>query len=104
MTDDPLTIAFAVLVGTVATARLTRLIVHDTYPPAAWLRDRWRALVRNGEWSNLVDCHWCAAPYVAAVVLAAALLSDLAAWWWIIAGWLAGSYAAAYIVEHDDRE
>ena len=85
-----------------ATARLTRLITADEYPPSAWLRTKWDALTRDGKWSLLVHCHWCASPYVAAVVLATGELSDYHYVWWLICGWLAGSYVAAMVVERDE--
>lgn len=91
----------AVIVGVLATARLTRLLVFDTLPPVIWLRDRYRAYTHDGPWSKLVDCGYCAAPWFGAGVLAAGELSDYAYWWWIICGWLAGSYVAAIVVAYD---
>lgn len=95
------TIVCAVIVGVMATARLTRLVVFDTYPPMAWIRNQWRRLVGNSEWSKLVDCPYCAAPYLAAGVLAAGELSDYGLWWWIVCGWLGASYVAAIVVRFD---
>lgn len=97
-------IVAAVIVGILSAARLTRLLVDDSWPPSAWARDRWRVLVRDGKWSDLVDCAFCAAPYFTAGVLATALWSDLAQWWWIINGWLAASYIASMIVVRDTPE
>jgi hypothetical protein len=97
-------IVAAVVVGVLAAARLTRLICFDSYPPSAWLRDRWRKWTKDGKWAGLVDCPYCAAPYCAAAVLAAGEVSDYAYWWWIFCGWLAGSYLAAIVVVFDGEE
>lgn len=55
-----------------ATYRLTRLVVEDTFPPVAWVRDRltgdepgvarWR---RVPDWVGaLVSCTWCSSVWV----------------------------------------
>lgn len=94
--------AVAVLVGIVASARLTRLVVHDTFPPVQWLVDQYIKLIRGNEkWSTLVECHWCIAPWIIAPNLAWAVLSELHWSWWVFNGWLAAAYAASWIVEHD---
>lgn len=100
----PLGLIFATVVGVLGTARLTRLVVDDSYPPAAWLRDRWRRLTRDGPWAELVDCAFCAAPYIAAPNLAWAVLSDLHWSWWLVNGWLAAAYSASMIVVRDTPE
>lgn len=52
------------------TWRATRLVTTDTFPPVKWVRDR-----IGPEWlSDLVTCHWCASPYLAALVVG---LTDL---------------------------
>jgi len=89
----------AVVVGVISVARLTRLLVIDSYPPVAWVRNKWREITNDGPWSELVDCPYCAAPWFALPILAWAYLSDLHASWWIFNGWLAAAYVAAYIVD-----
>jgi hypothetical protein len=84
-----------------STARLTRLVVFDGYPPMAWARNRWRVVTRDGEWSKLVDCGYCAAPYLAAGVLAWGHWTSWNFWWWAVNGWLAVSYLAAIVVARD---
>lgn len=93
----------ALIACTIASARLTRLIVHDRYPPAAWLRIQWDKLTHDGPWSELVHCNYCAAPYCSAAL-----------WWplyatmhwpfgWYIAAlvWFGMAYLAAIIVSYD---
>lgn len=92
----------ACVVGVLSTARLTRLVTQDSFPPAAWLRIKWDTLTKDGPWSTLVHCHFCFSPYAGAVVLATAILTELHPWWWIINGWLAGAYVASIIVERDE--
>lgn len=94
----------AVIAGTLGTARATRLIVDDQYPPSAWLRNKWRELTNDGPWATLIDCAFCAAPYIAAINLAYAVLSDLHWSWWLLNGWAAVSYAASIVVVRDTPE
>jgi hypothetical protein len=99
-------IAFGVLGG----ARLTRLIVHDHYPPAEAVREWWVRLTwdeennKEGRWGLLATCHWCASPYVFAIVIASAYFSHMHWFWWLFWGWLAGSYLTAMVVEHDEKD
>ena len=101
---DTLTMIAAIVAGTLGTARATRLVVDDDYPPVVWLRDAWRRLTNDGPWATLVDCAFCAAPYLAAANLAWAILSDLHPAWWIVNTWLAVAYLAAIVVVHDTPE
>lgn len=91
----------AAAVGVLATARLTRLLVFDSYPPVAWMRAKWHSITKDGKWAMLVDCPYCAAPYFAAVVFGVGELTDYPTWWWIVCGWLAASYAASIVVAYD---
>lgn len=95
-------VVVAAIVGVLGTARLTRLIVADSYPPSVWLRIKWDTLTHDGPWSKLVHCAYCASPYIAAPNLAWAVLSDLHWSWWIFNGWLAASYVASLVVFWDE--
>lgn len=119
MTNDPLTLTAAFIVGVIATARAVRLLTHDHYPPAAALRRWWfnQTLAKGGwraGWVLLLSgeeghgCPFCAAPYVAAVNLAWALLAGVT-WdgfwsqaWWVVNAWAAVSYLAAMLVVRDE--
>lgn len=94
----------AAAVTIVAVARLTRLIVFDTYPPAAWVRNKWRDFTGESDWSKLVDCPYCAAPYLAAGVLAWGYFTDWQVAWWAFCIWLSVSYLAAILVVFDGDE
>lgn len=89
------------ILATGATARLTRLIVFDTYPPAAWVRVQWHRITRDGSWAKLVDCAYCAAPYVAAGILAWGYWTGWQTAWVIVCAWLTVSYLAAIWVRFD---
>lgn len=106
------TLVAAVIVGTLAVARATRLVTSDAYPPAEWLRTRWinatgsRTALQG--WAPLVTCPFCFAPYAAAVDLTWVLLAGLewGPWWssawWVVNLWAAVSYVAAMIVARDE--
>jgi hypothetical protein len=64
------------LLVTLVSYRLTRLVVDDAFPPVAWVRNRltgaesgvarWRLVP---EWvGDLVSCSWCASVWVSAGV------------------------------------
>jgi hypothetical protein len=92
----------AAIVGVLSAARLTRLLVADDFPPVVRVRIWWDGVTKDGSWSKLVRCPWCASPYISAIILAWALLSGLHWTWWVFNGWLAGSYAASMIAFHDE--
>jgi hypothetical protein len=93
---------FAFILLSLATARLTRLLVNDDWPPSTWFRIKWDTITKDGIWSKIVHCPWCASPYIAAILLAWAVLSNLHWSWWLFTGWLAVSYVASWIVFHDE--
>lgn len=94
--------AAAALVGVLSSARLTRLLVSDDFPPIVWFRTKWDGLTNDGSWSKIVHCMWCASPYFSAMILAWGVLSHLHWTWWVFNGWMAGSYIASWIVFHDE--
>ena len=105
----------AALVAVVGAARLTRLVVHDDYPPSMWLRTRWLRITSlrgvdgqrtgvEGPWSKLLTCHWCFGPWAFALVLLTAWATNLHVAWWVFWGWLAGSYLVSMTVERDEKD
>ena len=102
----------ALSVGLLGVARLTRVIVYDDFPPAAWVRIQWDKLVppRRGPWwrawNTLFHCWWCMGMWVAlACILWWAFLIPLhPAWmyaWWVFWGALALSYVATMVIVRD---
>jgi hypothetical protein len=98
----PLEILAAAVVGVLSAARITRLVVADTFPPSARLRMAYDKVTGDSEWSTLVHCPWCFGPWASAIVLAWGLLTDFHTPWWVFNGWLGGSYIASWIVFHDE--
>lgn len=113
MSDIHLLAAF--IIGTFSSARLTRLLVHDSLPPIVRLRNWYiRRTERKGYvdpngrmwgWDLLFRCHWCMSFWT--TILVAGLWFALAAlgWhevWWLGNGIMTAWYMAGIIVEHDD--
>lgn len=99
---------FAIIVGVLSIARLTRLLTLDTYPPVVWLRTWWDVKTdydpdspNEMSWGELFHCPWCMAPWVTIPVAAWGYYSDLNWAWWAFNGWLAAAYAAAWITTRD---
>lgn len=101
---EPWLIIPALLVAVFGAGRLARVITYDKFPPAAWARMVWDRITKDGAWSILAHCFWCATPWVMAVCLAWAWLSSLHWTWWLFWGWLGLSYIASMIVARDEPE
>lgn len=101
MPTDTWTWIAATVVAVLGTARLTRLVTEDEWPPAQWLRDRWVARTNGSGWEMLFLCPFCMAPYIAAATMLAGYFSDLHFLWWAFFGWLSVSYLAASYVARD---
>lgn len=94
----------AAVVGIVSSARLTRLVTQDSFPPAAWLRIKWDEKTDGTSWNVLFHCHWCMSFWTTLPIGLWAYLSNLHISWWIFNAILAGSYLAAMVVERDEVE
>jgi hypothetical protein len=110
--DPHFVLVLAIAVGILGSARLTRVITYDDYPPAEWVRERWTYLTRSrrhstperivpGAWSKLVTCWWCATPYVTAGCAAHGYFTSLHWSWWAVWGVLGASYVAAMVIARD---
>lgn len=107
------TSVIAILVGILGVARLTRVIVFDTFPPAVWWRIRWDRMVPKEKggwfelWNKLFHCWWCLSMWVALACIAWWVwLTPLhVAWalaWWVFWGALALGYIATMVIVRDD--
>lgn len=91
-----LVLAGAVLLGlgTLATARLTRLAIHDeiTEPARRWVL---RRLNPDREFdlkvAYLLDCGWCASVWVAGALAGATSVWWNQFWWWLVLSTLVAS-------------
>lgn len=97
------TLVAALVIGIVSVARTARLLIHDAFPPAMWLRARFvAALPPASKWAKLAECQFCLAPYLTAGMIGWAWVSDLHWTWWVVNGWWAASYFAAIVVSYDE--
>lgn len=94
----------AALVAILGVGRLVRVLTHDDFPPAIWGRIKWDTITKDGPWSKLAHCFWCATPWVMAVCIAWAYLSSLNWAWFLFWGWLGLSYVASMIIARDEPE
>ena len=101
------TLLLMVVTGLVALARATRLVVDDAYPPMERIR-AWYVNRTSEAWNPLVECPWCAAPYLAVPAVAwFAITYHFTDWtvntwiWWLVNGWAAASWLAAYLTLRD---
>lgn len=96
----------AILVAVFGVGRLTRVIVHDDFPPAMWWRDTWRKMTGDGPWSMLFLCWWCLSFWVALFCIGWFIAGYYIVWiawtWWIFWGALAVSYAATMVIVRDE--
>jgi len=102
--SDLVTLVLYIVVGVIASARITRLIVADDYPLVVRIRIWWDNHI-TGMWNKLLHCPWCFAPWTVLVVGFLAWLCDyygLQTVWFVVFGWFAASYAAAWVVYHDE--
>lgn len=96
----------AVIVAVVGSARLTRVVTHDDYPPSIAVRIWWDKLTKDGPWSKLVHCHWCFGPWAALLAILSFLIGSFwpitFALWWLFWGWLTLSYWTSQYVHFDE--
>lgn len=91
----------AMFVAVVCTARITRLITFDLFPPMVWLRGLWEKITRNGDWALLFFCGYCMGFWVACANVAWAYLSDFSTAWWIFNSAWTVAYLAPILMVHD---
>lgn len=105
--DRPLVLVLGIIVGVLALTRAVRLVVDDEYPPMTRVRE-WYCRHTSEDWNPLIECPWCAAPYLA--VPATAWFATLVAFptwtvnnwiWWLVNGWAAASWVAAFATVRD---
>lgn len=94
----------AFVVGTLSAGRITRLIVHDDFPPVVWLRIKWDDKTDGSGWNKLLHCHWCFSMWAAAPIGIWAWLSNLHTSWWVFNAIMAAAYVAPMIVERDQKD
>lgn len=94
----------AFVVGSLSAGRITRLIIHDTFPPIVWFRMKWDDKTDGNSWNTLFHCHWCLSFWVTLPIGLWAWFSHLDTAWWVFNGIMAASYVAPMIVERDQKD
>jgi hypothetical protein len=94
----------AFVVGVISSARLTRLITQDSFPPAAWVRAKWDDRTDGSSWNDLFHCHWCMSFWTTLPIGLWGWLSNFHVSWWVVNILLAGSYLNAMLVERDEKD
>lgn len=93
------------LVTIVSSARLTRVVTFDVFPPARWLRNTWGDIMDRHSLTRgyvvLLFCQWCFSFWATLAVVLWGYLSDFDEIWWIANGSLAASYLAAIFMTND---
>lgn len=94
------------LVAIASSARITRLLVWDSFAPAAWLRMKWDDATTdktgkpNG-WNLLFHCGYCMSFWVTIAVVLSGYFTDWHPIWWLVNACFAGSYLAAILMAND---
>lgn len=95
----------AVAVVTVmSAARLTRLATYDSFPPTAWLRDKYADATDGTKWQILAYCPYCASFWLTLLVVGSGWLSDWHTAWWLFNATMGASYLAAIAMVLDQDE
>ena len=91
------------LLGALATARLTRLVTTDriTQAPRSWLLSK---LKDDGLAAYLVVCDWCASVYVGTALAAAGAAYGAWPWAWTPVVAMSFSYVAGHLASREGME
>lgn len=100
MPDTMLEFITGLVVASIATGRIVRLVVDDDWPPIVWARN-WYVRRVPDNWAELVVCPFCVAPYVAAINMSWAFLSGMDTLWWFANTLAAVAYLAAIVNVRD---
>lgn len=92
---------FVAIVTITSSARITRLVAVDSFPPIVRFRMGWDRLTNDGEWSILFHCLYCFSFWATALVIGTGIWSDFHPAWWIVNSIFGASYLAAYVVRFD---
>lgn len=98
-------ILLTIAVAVVGVARLTRIAVYDSFPPAVAFRTLWQKWTDGTGWEKLAVCWWCFSVWVAALAVGWYIAGLFVAWimvaWWIFWGTLALAYLAPMLIVRD---
>jgi len=89
------------VVAVLSSARLTRLLTVDKFPPIKWLRNKYEDATDGSDWQLLTLCGYCMAVWTTPLVVGAGYLSDWHTAWWLVNGTLGASYLSAIVMAYD---
>lgn len=89
------------LVTITSTARITRLLTFDLFPPIRWARDKFAERTDGSDWQLIAFCPYCMSFWVGAAVIGTGWLSDWHTAWWLINAVFGSSYLAAMLMVAD---
>lgn len=89
------------IVTILSSARLTRLLTIDKFPPIKWVRDKYEARTDGSDWQLLTMCGYCMSFWTTLAVVLWGWLSGFHEAWWVVNSILAAAYAAAVFMAHD---
>ena len=84
-----------------SSARITRLVTYDKFPPVEWLRDKYADATDGSGWQLLAFCAYCASFWVTLAVVLVGYYTDFHEAWWLVNAIFGGSYLAAILMVHD---
>lgn len=89
------------IVAITSSARITRLVTVDKFPPIQWIRHKYEDATDGTDWVWLVLCGYCFSFWATLGVVAAGYFSDWHEVWWFVNGVLGASYLAAILMAID---
>lgn len=92
------------LVVVLSSARLTRLLVNDKFPPILWVRNKYEDATDGSGWQRLTMCPYCMSFWITLTVVLWGWLTDWQTAWWVVNSIFAASYLAAIVVIYDGDE
>lgn len=100
-------ILLTIAVGVFGVGRITRIVVHDDFPPTKWLREHVEIWI-GPAWGKLLNCPWCFSVWAAAGCIVWWIIGLQVEWigwaWWVIWGLLALAYVATMIYVRDEPD
>lgn len=89
------------LVTIVGSARITRLLTIDKFPPIRWVRDKYEEWTDGNDWQLIAFCAYCMSYWPTLAVILTGYHWHWHPIWWIVVGSFAASYPAAILVVLD---
>lgn len=93
--------AAVALVTIVSSARITRLLTYDQFPPILAARDWFADKTDGSGWQLIAYCAYCMSFWVTIGIVLSGWFSGFHLIWWLVNSIFAGSYLAAVFMVHD---